>query len=237
VLNLLKVFSGAIYNRITAMTSDLIHVYMMPGMAANPSIFEYIKLPEETYRVHWLEWMLPIKNESLKDYARRMCDKIEHPHPILLGVSFGGMLVQEMARFISCKKVFAVSSIKSYEELPAHLKFLRKTKTYNLLPTQLVSNIDLLAKYALGETVKKRVALYKKYLSMRDKEYLDWAIKELVLWDQKEPEASTIFIQGDKDLVFPHSCNGSTIVVKGGTHIMIINKYKWFNENLPKLMT
>ena len=110
------------------------------------------------------------------------------------------------------------------------------TKAYKILPTQLVSNIDLLTKYAFGETIKKRVDLYKKYLSVDDKTYLDWAIKQIVCWKQEEPNREAIYIHGDKDVIFPHSCVGDCIVVKGGTHIMIINKYKWFNENLPKLI-
>ena len=62
-------------------------------MAANPSIFEYIKLPEDKYVIHWLEWMLPSKDETLESYARRMCEKVDNTDPVLLGVSFGGMLV------------------------------------------------------------------------------------------------------------------------------------------------
>ncbi|EPR73600.1 hypothetical protein ADIWIN_1630 [Winogradskyella psychrotolerans RS-3] len=99
-----------------------------------------------------------------------------------------------------------------------------------------MSNIDLLAKYAFGETVKKRVDLYKKYLSVSDKTYLDWAIKQVVCWDQEEPHPDATYIHGDNDAVFPHSCGGNCTVVKGGTHIMVISKYKWFNENLPKLI-
>ena len=55
-------------------------------------------------------------------------------------------------------------------------------------------------------------------------------------WDQEKPLDGVIQIHGDKDGVFTNSCNEDCIVVKGGTHIMIINKYKWFNENLPKLI-
>ena len=29
------------------MNTKLTHVYLMPGMAANPSIFEHIELPED----------------------------------------------------------------------------------------------------------------------------------------------------------------------------------------------
>tara|TARA_Y100000589_G_C27171765_1_gene637029 strand:+ start:369 stop:1037 length:669 start_codon:yes stop_codon:yes gene_type:complete len=218
------------------MTSDITHVYLMPGMASNPSIFEHIKLPEDYYKIHWLEWQIPDKNETLEDYAKRMCNFIEHDNSVLLGVSFGGMLVQEMSKFLNLKRLFVVSSVKSHHELPKRLKLLKYTKAYKILPTRLVGNIDLLAKYALGETIKKRVDLYKKYLSVNDTVYLDWAIKQVVCWEQEEPNPDAIYIHGDKDMVFPHSCTGNCIIIKGGTHIMIINKYKWFNENLPKLI-
>ncbi|MFD1064230.1 alpha/beta hydrolase [Winogradskyella litorisediminis] len=214
----------------------MIHVYLMPGMAANPSIFENIKLPEDQFQLHWLEWKMPKKRESLTDYAKRMIEDIKHDNVVLLGVSFGGILVQEMSKYLKLKKLFVVSSVKSHHELPKRLKLLKYTKAYNILPTRLVSNIDVLAKFSFGEAVKKRVALYQKYLSVSDKSYLDWAIKQVVCWEQEQPNKDAIYIHGDKDIVFPHSCQGDCIIIKGGTHIMIINKYKWFNENLPKLI-
>ncbi|ARV08877.1 alpha/beta hydrolase [Winogradskyella sp. PC-19] len=218
------------------MKNNLTHVYLMPGMAANPTIFEHIKLPEDKFQIHWLEWKIPNKNESLESYAKRMIKDISHDNVVLLGVSFGGILVQEMSKHMSLKKLFVVSSVKSHHELPKRFKLLKYTKAYKILPTQLVGNIDLLAKYAFGETIKKRVELYKKYLSVNDKAYLDWAIEQVVCWDEEEANPDAIYIHGDKDFVFPHSCEGDCIVIKGGTHIMIINKYKWFNENLPKLI-
>lgn len=208
----------------------------MPGMAANPSIFEYIKLPKNQFEVHWLEWKIPIKKESLEDYAKRMIKEVKHDNVVLLGVSFGGMLVQEMSKYMTLKKLIVVSSVKSHHELPKRFKLLKYTKAYKFLPTQLVGNIDLLAKYAFGETIKKRVELYKKYLSVNNKAYLDWAIEQVVCWDQDAPNPEAIYIHGDNDFVFPHSCTDNCIIIKGGTHIMIINKYKWFNENLPKLI-
>jgi esterase/lipase len=208
----------------------------MPGMAANPIIFEHIKLPEDQFEIHWLEWMIPNKKESLESYAKRMILNIKHDNIVLLGVSFGGILVQEMSKYISLRKLFVVSSVKSMHELPKRMKVMRYTKAYKILPTQLVSNIDVLAKYAFGETVTKRIELYKKYLSVSDKQYLDWSIKNVIEWSQEKPNEDAIYIHGDKDAVFPHSCSGNCMVIKGGTHIMIINKYKWFNENLPKLI-
>ena len=123
------------------MISNLTHVYLMPGMAANPTIFEYIKLPEDKYQIHWLEWQIPDKDETLQDYAKRMCKFVEHDNVVLLGVSFGGILVQEMSKFLNVKKLFVVSSVKSHHELPKRMKLLKYTKAYKILPTRLVGNI------------------------------------------------------------------------------------------------
>ena len=55
------------------MSQDIIHVYLMPGMAADPSIFENIKLDKDQFEIHWLKWIIPHKNESLSAYAKRKC--------------------------------------------------------------------------------------------------------------------------------------------------------------------
>jgi len=208
----------------------------MPGMAANPSIFENIKLPEDSYQIHLLEWFIPEVNESLQDYALRMTTHIKHDNVVLLGVSFGGILVQEMAKHIKVAKLIIVSSVKTKHELPRRMKLSRKLKLYNILPTRLVEDIDTLAKYAFGETIKNRVALYKKYLSMNDRRYLSWAVKEMVCWDQETAPQGIIHIHGSADKVFPMKYIDNGINIEGGTHIMVITRAKWFNKNLIELI-
>lgn len=214
-----------------------IPIYFMPGLAASPTIFENIKLPEDQFEMHFLEWFLPHEKESIESYALRMNEKIQHENPVLVGVSFGGVLVQEMAKHMKVRKVIIISSVKSNTEFPQRFKVAKATKAYKLIPTQLLADIEKLVKYAFGDNiVAKRLKLYEKYLSVRDKRYLDWAIETILCWNQKELNTSVIHVHGDADEVFPIKNIKKCIVVKGGTHIMIINKFKWLNENLPKLI-
>ena len=208
----------------------------MPGMAASPTIFENIKLPEEQFEMHLLEWELPLPKESLSDYAKRMSNKVVHKDCILVGVSFGGILVQEMKRFVNPKKVVIISSVKSSIELPRAMKIAKTTKAYKLIPTKLFENVENLAKYAFGDFAKQRLKLYEKFLSVRDRNYLDWSIEQIINWERKEVDAEVIHIHGDQDEVFPIKYIKNCTVLKGGKHIMILNKYKWLNENLPKIL-
>ncbi len=208
----------------------------MPGMAANSSIFDGINLSEETFQVHKLDWFLPKKGISFEDYAKEMAKLIVHNNPVLIGVSFGGLLIQEIAKNIPTRKVIVVSSVKSRNELPKRMIFAKYTKAHKLLPTGLVNNMELLAKYAFGESVNKRLDLYEKYLSVRDKYYIDWSIDKLVNWKQTRPLPNTVHIQGELDAVFPINNIKNCISVKNGKHAMIIHRAKWFNEHLPTII-
>ncbi|NHN24678.1 alpha/beta hydrolase [Flavobacterium jejuense] len=214
-----------------------IPVYFMPGLAASPIIFENIKLPEDEFEMYFLEWFVPKSKETLEEYALRMTKEIKHENPVLIGVSFGGILVQEMSKCISTRKTIIISSVKTNKEMPSRMKIAKKTLAYKLIPTSLLANVETLVKYAFGENIiSSRLKLYEKYLSVRDKKYLDWAIESVILWSRDQVDEKIIHIHGDADEVFPIQNIKNAIVVKGGTHIMIINKYKWLNENLPKMI-
>jgi len=214
-------------------------LYLMPGMAASPRIFEFINL-SEFFEVVCLSWIIPEDEESIADYAKRMCLRIQHKDPILLGVSFGGILVQEMAKHISCDKVVVVSSIKSFKELPLSMILSKKTNAHKLLPTQWVKNLESLAFFVFGSSIERKVGLYQKYLSERDPKYLKWAIHTLVNWEQEVFDPEVIHIHGEKDSMFPINNIIKTPYLHSlpdGTHAMILAKHQWFNTELPKLLS
>jgi pimeloyl-ACP methyl ester carboxylesterase len=213
-----------------------IPVYFMPGLAASTAIFERIVLPEDLFEIHLLEWEIPLGNEPLAEYVQRMTKKIRHENPVLIGVSFGGILVQEMAKYIDVKKVIIISSVKSNLEFPRRLKIAKTTKAYKLIPMSLILNLENLAKFSFGEKINHRLELYEKFLSVRDIGYLEWAVEKVILWDRVLVDHSVIHIHGDLDDVFPMKYIKDCVVVKGGTHAMILNKYKWLNVHLPDII-
>jgi pimeloyl-ACP methyl ester carboxylesterase len=214
----------------------VIHVYCMPGLAANPSIFELIRLPGEKFQIHWLDWLLPKPKESLQAYSARLCKKVEHENPVLIGVSFGGIIVQEMAQLMPVRKCIIISSVKSEKELPRRMKFARCTKAFKILPTSLARYVDAFEKVAVGDFARKRAKLYKKYLSITDTRYLDCAIEQMVCWERPERFPGVVHIHGDKDEIFPYRYIDGCITVKGGTHVMIINRFRWFNDHLEEII-
>lgn len=213
------------------------HIYFMPGLAADKAIFDYIKLPDAKFEMHFLAWKIPTsKEQSLASYVQDLLKEVKHQNAVLVGVSFGGIIVQEMKKFYNPKQVIIISSVKHEEELPTRLKIIKKTKAYKLAPITVLTNIEHFAKYAFGKFAKQRAELYKKYLSVRDKTYLQWAIYNVLHWQQTQDYSDIIHIHGDKDIVFPIENIKNCVVVKNGTHIMILNKAKKISKILQEVL-
>tara|TARA_B100000579_G_scaffold56638_1_gene40353 strand:- start:559 stop:1194 length:636 start_codon:yes stop_codon:yes gene_type:complete len=209
---------------------------MMPGLAASSMVFENIKLDDKKYSLHRIDWIQPKKNESIKTYCVRLSKKIKHKNPILLGVSFGGIIAQELDKIIKVKKLIIVSSVKSHKEYPILYKIARDYQLNNALPFGMFDNF---IKFSLKLNINKlykRIDLAERYLTERNEIYLEWAVWSLLNWKQEKYRPDLIHIHGDKDKVFPIENISKCIKIKGGRHEMIILKAKWFNENLPSLI-
>ncbi|MFP9098690.1 alpha/beta fold hydrolase [Flavobacterium sp. RHBU_24] len=213
-----------------------IPVYFMPGLAASPAIFENINLPEDRFACHYLTWLPPEKNEPIAQYAKRLTKGIEE-NPVLIGVSFGGLIVQEMAKIIKARKVVIISSVRCNAEFPRRMRFAKRIRAYHLFPTRLMQEMGLLAQMFVGNNaVTRRLNLYDKFMSVRDKKYLDWAFKTIINWDRCDPDMDVVHIHGDADEVFPPRYLKSFIPVPGGTHVTVLTKGKWLSEHLPELI-
>lgn len=211
-------------------------VYFVPGLAAGNEIFKNIHLPKESYEIHIIEWLIPEKEESLDTYAKRMCSKIQHQNIVLIGVSFGGVMVQEMSKFLNLKKLIIISSVKTKYELPARLKFARKTKIYKILPTSIVASAKDLTRFAIGPKSRKRLQLYDEYLHVKDGVYLEWAIENMVCWNREIEVKDVYHIHGTKDVVFPFKNIANCIEIENGTHVMVLIKGHAVSEKIIEII-
>ena len=211
-------------------------IYFVPGLAAGKEIFENINFPEDRFDVRIIEWIIPKKNEVIQDYAKRMATKVTQENAVLIGVSFGGVMVQEMCQYLNLKKLIIISSVKSTYEIPKKMKIFKYVPLYRLIPNRFLENSKSIVRYGLGVKSKTKLELYQKYLSVNNTHYLKWAIKNMVGWNRTKLIPDVIHIHGDKDPVFPIHNIDNCIIIPGGTHIMLIVKFKWLNVNLPKII-
>ena len=214
-----------------------IPVYFVPGLGANKLIFEYITLPEKDFECIYLEWEIPENNESLYAYAARMAKMVIHENPVLIGVSLGGLMVQEMAQFLKPEKIIIISSARSNKDFPTIFKFSKVTKLHKLVPASLFIKMGSLSGFQyFGKKINERLRLYNKYLGIRDTRYWRWAIDRLIMWDREKPDDTVIHIHGLRDEVFPAKRMKNIIPIEDGTHVMLVIRHKWLTANLPNII-
>jgi len=206
-------------------TAERLNVYFIPGLGTDSAIFEYLNLPDAYFKVHYLEWIIPENSlESIQSYAHRMSEQIREDHFVLIGISFGGVIAQEIAKIRVVKKVIIISSIKSKDELPRRLRLVKYLKIYQLSPVIGKLNFEKLQFSGVGKLLKRKLYLYQKYMSVKDKLYLLWATKNMLCWDQAMADSNLVHIHGTNDQVFPKKYLQNIISIEGGTHTMILTK-------------
>ena len=104
------------------------------------------------------------------------------------------------------------------------------------MPINTLLRSEFLLKLAIGPKTKRKLSLYQKYLSVRNKTYIEWAIRQIINWEREESVNGILHIHGDRDTVFPIQYILDPIVVHGGTHVMIMHKAKWLSVELPILI-
>lgn len=205
--------------------TDKLNIYFIPGLGTNRAIFEYLNLSEESFKVNFLDWIIPQNSlESLQSYSLRMSEQIKEDHAVLIGISFGGVIAQEIAKIRTVNKVIIISSIKSKHELPRRLKLAKFLKIYQLSPLIGKMNFEKLQFSGVGKLLKRKLYLYHKYMSVKDNLYLLWATKNMLCWDQSIADSNLVHIHGTNDQVFPRKYLQNIISIEGGTHAMILTK-------------
>jgi len=211
-------------DQLIKMTKSII--YTIPGLGFDNRIFSRLKLPR--YEIHHLDWIEPLPKEPIGNYALRMSDKIKHDpqNCILIGHSFGGIIAQEIAAHLPIKKIILISSIKSKKEKPLNFKIVAPFGLHYLFTKKrTLKTFDYWGKH-FGYDTKELQELFKKMVSDRSDNYLQWSLYQLSIWcGVNNLKMPVHHIHGSLDKTFPFRLISPPVVkVEGGTHMMVYDR-------------
>ena len=204
------------------------NIYCLSGLGADHRIFKHLDVPQ-TELMH-LDWLMPKeKLESLDEYAKRLAANIKHDNPILLGVSFGGMMAIEIAKQIPVKAVILISSVKSSHELPTWMKVFGKCRAEVLLPSVPLKSVKPLSairpiqNYFLGAKTADAIEIANEFRDNVDPLYLKWSIRQIFNWKNQWNPPQLFHLHGDNDKLFPISKVKPTHTISQGGHFMVMS--------------
>lgn len=210
------------------------HIYCISGFGADERMFSKFQFPG--YEIHFIKWITPKKNEDIQSYTKRLIQQIHHNNPILIGLSFGGMICIEIASQINTSLIIIISSIKSNAEMPLWMRLTGKLKLNRLLPMRSYKVLQPLQNYNLGIRSKEEKELVNNYRKNIDSVYSNWAVNAILNWKNTVTPENLYHIHGDKDRIFSIKRIKPDYTIKNGGHLMILNKSEEVNECINAIL-
>jgi len=210
-------------------------IFLIPGLGADYRVYQNIDL--FGYEVTNIIWLEPDKTDTLASYAQKLIDHYQiRSGDIVIGNSLGGMLAIEVAKKIHPGKTILISSIKTIDEAPATHKWYRRIPLYKLLPARLYTSAGFLVRFVMGKVSKKHRDLFIDMLRKTPPKFAKWAVGAILDWDNQTIPENVYHIHGDNDMVFPYKRIRNATIIKGGTHLMVMNKPKEINAWLKNTL-
>jgi len=207
-------------------------VYFISGLGVDKRAFQKIQLPHG-FEICHIDWISPLHNETLTAYSLRLAEKIDTQKPfILIGLSFGGIVITEIAKKFKPLKSIIISSASSNKQLPWYYKLIGKLGIQKIIPTGLLKIPNPLTFWAFGTTTKEEKELLTQVLKEIDKKYLMWSINAILTWTSEDKPANLFHIHGTADKILPIKFVEPDVIIEGGKHFMILSKADEINEIL-----
>ncbi len=197
-------------------------LYVFSGLGADERAFPLFDFPGHV--VTFIKWMQPLPGESLTSYAGRLALQIRQPEPVLIGLSFGGIVAQEVSRFIKAEKIILIASVKNPYELPFYFRLASFFSLHRLLPSSFLQAPGFAGYWLFGVQKPAEKKLLAQMLKDTDASFLRWAINAIVTWKGVPGVSKTIHLHGAADRIFPLRFVKPDYVITNGGHFMTVTK-------------
>ncbi len=201
-------------------------IYCISGLGADHRIFKKLRIND--YQLVPLPWVAHSANDTIATYAIKMAQQILEPMPIILGVSFGGMVALEISKVIPTKAIIIVSSAKSQAELPYNGIFWKML--VSLLPHQFFTLPNPLIIRLFGAKTSEEKKLIGDIFRESDGRFVKWSLKAILNWHNHSVPQNLLQIHGTNDLIIPGRNVSTNHWIQGGSHIMIYNQAEQISE-------
>jgi hypothetical protein len=205
-------------------TEHTMNLYLISGLGADKRIFQNLVLPD-TFKIHYIEWLIVSDNETMESYCKRLSNQIDQEQPFsLIGLSFGGVIAIELSKLLSPVQTVLISSFCFKKEVPWFYILIGKSRIYKILPPRILLKPNNILFRLFGAYKPEVKNLLKNILQDTDPDFFEWAIRQLLSWDNQWTPANLIRIHGTADKILPYKEMMKAIPVKGGEHLMVYSK-------------
>lgn len=209
-------------------------VYFISGLGADRRVFSFLDLGfcEPVF----IDWIKPEKKETLQSYALRLRSLIPEEAPVIVGISFGGMLATEIAKADAATTAILLASSKTSGEIPGYLRAVRFFPFYKWLPAPLLRHSSWVVKFITGKNAPKQKKLILDIIRDSDMNFVKWAMTAIVHWQNRIIPQNVVHIHGTADRILPYSRVKADYTVAGGSHVLTLDQSEEISALLKMLV-
>ena len=203
--------------------------YIFSGLGADERVFEQIDFG--SFSPVFIPWEPVDPDQSFESYIRQLSKQIHSENPILIGISFGGIVAQEMSALFDNCPVLIISSIQTRSQLTLFMRFSGKIGLHKLIPMKLVLKNKSINHWLFGTKTEHEKRILDQILADSDPVFTKWAIHQITHWKRTERISSKLLhIHGDADRIFKIGNVNPDYTISGGTHFMTVSKHEEVSE-------
>ncbi|UII28565.1 alpha/beta hydrolase [Fulvivirga maritima] len=193
-------------------------IYAISGLGADERAFYKLQLKHPI--IH-LPWKTPVPGETLRSYAQRFLKDIDDSKPFgLMGLSFGGMVVVEIAKIKTPQKTIIISSVPTRKELPPDFRAIGSLGIVRIIPAKWLIPPKIICHWLFGVKTKEDKELLNAIIEDTDPDFFKWAIQEILMWNNTE-NIPLLALHGTKDRLIP--CHREALRIRNGSHFMVVS--------------
>ena len=194
-------------------------VYLLPGIATDHHLFDRLDLGG--LDVVKLDWPRFRRGTTLEEIAKDMAQQVDRDEPhILVGVSMGGMVAQELALITNPAKVILISTWTGPQEWPRFVRFGAAIGVQRVITATAMKAGWPVKRFLTGQD--GRTAQVLRDMALREgPEQIRRGLTAIFRWRGSRWKGPIVRIHGDKDRLMPIQQIKPDHVVRGGAHAMV----------------
>lgn len=193
-------------------------ILLLTGMTPDARIYK--RLFELLPTASVVPWIVPAERECIQDYARRLADSISvRDDVVVCGVSFGGIIAQELAVRLNAKACVVISSVRTVRQLPPWFRMLRPLA---IGPVEaILGAVGLAANFCPARLRTNSTARLTKFAA-KTGAWHRWATAAVLRWvpSRDLTKVRIVQVHGSHDTTFPMRYVRPDVVIANGGHVL-----------------
>jgi pimeloyl-ACP methyl ester carboxylesterase len=198
------------------------NLYLFSGLGADERVFHNLQFPNS--KIHFIKWPAVPANMGRDEFLNSIAAQITtRRNNVFVGVSFGGMVAQDMAGLIPVESLIIISSVLDPSEMPALYRGAIGRLGLWLLPQWILNKPNFVLDYFFSIRTQSGRRALADIIRDTDPTFVRWAMRYAQQW--QKPDLAVVKkihrLHGDADRIFPKAFHENTNRTLKGGHFIV----------------